>query len=53
MNAELIAVLRYCGKNQECSECPLWGKPPSACMKLLLDAADALEAAEKRIAIVY
>lgn len=48
-NAELIKVLRHCGKNQECSECPLWGKPSSACSKLLPDAADALEVADKRI----
>lgn len=48
-NAGMIEALRYCN-GQECSECPLRGEPTSACLKMLRDAADALEAADKRIA---
>ena len=49
-NAELIKVLRYCGKSLGCDErCPLLGKPSGACFKMIRDAADALEAAEQRI----
>jgi len=47
MNAELIKTLRHCGSNKGCYKCPLKGKRPDACMKILLEAADALEAAER------
>ena len=49
-NAELIKVLRYCGKGTGCSECPIYHEPSEACFKIGTAAADALEAADKRIA---
>lgn len=47
---KIIAILRHCGSHKGCNKCPLAGKSADACMKILLDSADALEAAEKRIA---
>ena len=53
-NAELIMALRYCGdvKNicTEIENCGYYGKKYFCQNALLNDAADALEAAEKRIA---
>ena len=48
-NAEMIKALRHCGNCKRCNECPM-GNPSSECFKMLLDAADAIEAADKRIA---
>jgi hypothetical protein len=48
-NVGLIKVLRHCGSHKGCYNCPL-GKAAGDCMKILIYAADALEAAEKRIA---
>lgn len=52
-NAELIAVLRYCGngaKGTGCFNCPIYHEPTESCFQIMIDATDALEAAEKRIA---
>lgn len=51
-NAERMAVLRYCGNSRKtgCKGCPLWDKPVDACFQIVTAAADALEAADKRIA---
>lgn len=49
-NAELIKVLRYCGKGVECNKCPIYREPNQMCFQIMTDAAAALEAAEKRIA---
>lgn len=49
-NAELIKALRYCGAKMDCRDCPLRNKPSDACFQIMIDAADALEAADKRIA---
>lgn len=56
-NAELIKALRYCKAHEACdhdasSECPYehqWIDGEDCSIMLLGDAADALEAAEKRI----
>lgn len=52
-NAELIAVLRYCGNFEDregCDEeCPYFNDKDCP-KRIMCDAADALEAAEKRIA---
>lgn len=50
MHNELIEILWYCGQGKGCKECPLWDKPSKACFEASNDAADALEAADKRIA---
>lgn len=47
---KIIETLRHCGSHQECYNCPLEGKAAEDCMKIMLDAADALDAAEQRIA---
>lgn len=57
-NAELIKALRYCAEHEECDyyiakDCPresTWMYGVDCAQELMLDAADALEAAEKRIA---
>ena len=53
-NAELIKALRYCGDGKNiCTEienCGYYGKKYFCQNALLNDAADALEAADKRIA---
>ena len=57
-NAELIKALRYCKAHEACdhdasSECPYehhWIDGEDCSIMLLGDAADALEAAEKRTA---
>lgn len=49
-NAEMIAVLRCRGKKGGCRDCPLLLKPSDACFQLAADAADLIEAQEKRIA---
>lgn len=52
-NEELIKVLRYCGqgaKGTGCYNCPIYHEPTEKCFEIMTDAADALEAAEKRIA---
>lgn len=51
-NTELIKALRYCDNSRKtgCKGCPLWDKPMDACFQIVTAAADALEAAEKRIA---
>ena len=46
---ELIKAVRYCGKGVGCHECPIYYKPATACFQIMTDAADALEADEKRI----
>lgn len=46
---ELIKTLRHCGSNKGCYKCPLKGKGPDACMKMLLEAANALEAQDKAL----
>lgn len=49
-NEELIKALRYCSDNEKedgCDECPYLHN--GMCRTMLSDAADALEAAEKRI----
>ena len=55
-NAELIKALRYCADEDKiCTEqtnCGYYGKGFFCQDELMLDAADALEAAEKRIAIL-
>ena len=59
-NAELIKALWYCAKHEGCDyyiakDCPrgdTWVCGADCEQILMLDAADALEAAEKRIAIV-
>lgn len=49
-NAERIEVLRYCGADKGCLGCPLDGIALTDCfLQVMIDAADALEAAEKRI----
>ena len=49
-NAELIKALRNCLHRPFCGECPR-GNDGSMCHELIMnDAADALEAADKRIA---
>jgi rubrerythrin len=59
MNAELIKALRWCGNddNEYCVDadygCPYfkWDKPKDDCkQELMIAAADAIEAADKRIA---
>lgn len=50
-NAERIEVLRYCGADKGCLGCPLDGLALTDCfLQVMIDAADALKAAEKRIA---
>lgn len=57
-NAELITALRYCAEHEGCDyyiakDCPIestWMCGVACGQILMLDAADALEAAEKRIA---
>lgn len=57
-NAELIKALRYCAEHEGCDyyiakDCPresTWVCGADCEQILMLDAADALEAAEKRIA---
>ena len=46
---KIIAILRHCGSHKGCYKCPLAGKSADACMKILLDAADALEAQQKAL----
>ena len=49
---ELIDALRYCADgNNDCGDaCPFYDKQPSCSMyNMMNDAADALEAADKRI----
>lgn len=49
-NAERIEVLRYCGADKGCLGCPLDGIALTDCfLQVMIDAADALEEAEKRI----
>ena len=52
-NAELIAALRYCGNFEDregCDEeCPYFNDKDCP-KRIMCDAADALEAADKRIA---
>lgn len=45
---KIIETLRHCGSHQECYNCPLEGKAAEDCMKIMLDAADALEECMKR-----
>ena len=52
---ELIDALRICSSQPCCDNCPRYDKDHAqetndCCVNLLTDAADALEAAEKRIA---
>lgn len=53
-NAELIKALRHCGKGgdiaERCLPCGYYDQEPWCESALVNDAADALEAAEKRIA---
>lgn len=51
-NAELIKALRECGKASanRCGDCAYYDREPWCEAALANDAADALEAAEKRIA---
>lgn len=51
MNAELIKALRKCGKQSpdRCWDCEYYDREPWCESVLANDAADALEAAEKRI----
>ena len=50
-NAELIKALRNCADYSDCGTCKLNGKFNCADM-MMRDAADALEAAEKRTAVL-
>ena len=54
-NAELIKALRICSSQPCCDNCPRYDidhaqETNDCCVHLLEDAADAIEAAEKRIA---
>ncbi len=54
-NAELIKALRICANQTCCDNCPRYDidhtqDAQRCCIQLINDAADALEAAEKRIA---
>ena len=54
-NAELIEAMRICSSQPCCDNCPRYDidhaqETNDCCVHLLEDAADALEAAEKRIA---
>ena len=52
-NAELIKALRHCGKGggveERCLPCDYYDREPWCEAALVIDAADALEATEKRI----
>lgn len=50
LNAELIAALLSCGNGCECAKCPYDECSCPSTEDMMVAAADALEAAEKRIA---
>ncbi len=51
MNAELIKALKACANNCSCDKCPYGEQQECPSTESMMnDAADALEAAEKRIA---
>lgn len=45
----IIETLRYCGSLKGCEACPIRSDFGKHCMKIMLDAADKLEAAQNLI----